>query len=86
MAKEYFDLSENISAEIFANLFSAKMLDETLTLDTFEKFMPKTYAAFNEIFSIVVHRFLQLKKKTRNTYMPTGNYMGEQQQCNLTNI
>lgn len=84
-SKEYWGSSENISAEIFANLFSAKMLDETLTLDTFEKFMPQTYEAFNELYSIILHRFLQLKKKPTNSYMSTGNLMGEQQ-CNLTNI
>ena len=81
---EYYKYRLNIASEMFANLFSAKVLDETLTLDTFESFMPKSFKAFNEIFSVIEEQVLQpkKKKKAQKFVLPT---MGGENQCNSIN-
>ena len=87
--KSYYQYKSKISGEIFANLFAAKMLDETLTLDTFEEYMPETYKAFNELWSVINDYYLLNKPVDKDKLVENiiVNGMEEEDvECTLENM
>ena len=62
--EEYYYLKSRLGFELFANLFSAKVTSRYDMLENFEKMMPRSMEAFEELFSIIYDHIQNDKRFT----------------------